>query len=503
MARITIDPLTRLEGHGKVEIFLDSRGEVENAYLQVPELRGFEQFCVGRPVEEMPRITTAICGLCPEAHHMASVKALDDLFGVTPPPAARMIRELVYASFFVLDHATHFFALGGPDILLDRDTPAGGRTFAAVLHRLGPTLGKAVVAARARNLDLIRMLGGRGVHLVAGLPGGWSQPVDEPARRAAADVARANVAFSLSSLELFEGSVLKDRPLLEAIRSETYTARTHSIGTVDASGCPNFYDGTIRVVDPEGLPVASFAARDYREEIAERVEPWTTMKVPYLRKVGWNGYAEGKESGVYSSTPLSRLNVATRMATPRAEEARARMLDTLGSTGPGGPRRPLHLVLANHWARLVEMLYASERMLDLSREPGLTDPRVRRPVATRGGVGIGSVEAPRGTLVHHYEADERGIVTRVNIVVGTTHNHAPIALSIRKAAAGFIRAGVLVTEGVLNRIEMAIRSYDPCLSCATHALPGRMPLEVTVRDSAGEVVSRQTRGSLSPLPPAP
>ncbi len=503
MARITIDPLTRLEGHGKVEIFLDEKGEVENAYLQVPELRGFERFCVGRPAEEMPRITTSICGLCPEAHHMASVKALDELFGAAPPPAARMIRELVYASFFVLDHATHFFALGGPDILLDRDTPAGGRTFAAVLHRLGPALAKSVVATRARNLDLIRMLGGRGVHLVAGLPGGWSQPVGEAGRKAAAEAARANVAFSLSSLDLFESTVQKDGPLLEAIRSESYTARTHSLGTVDASGRPNFYDGTMRVVDPDGRHVLDFAARDYLSHVAERVEPWSTMKVPYLRTPGWTGYAEGRESGVYSSTPLARLNVATRMATPRAEEARERMFATLGSAGSGGARRPLHLVLANHWARLVEMLYASERMLELSREPELTDPRVRRPVATRGGVGTGSVEAPRGALVHHYEADERGIITRVNLVVGTTQNHASIALSIRKAATGLVRAGVAVTEGVLNRIEMAIRSYDPCLSCATHALPGRMPLEVTVRDAAGEVVSRGTRGSVPPVPPAP
>lgn len=495
MRRITIDPLTRLEGHGKVEIFLDAEGEVENAYLQVPELRGFERLCVGRPAEEMPRITTSICGLCPEAHHMASVKALDDLFRVAPPPAARKIRELVYSSFFVLDHATHFFALGGPDLLLDRSTPPAGRNFLGVLRRLGPTLGRAVIATRCRNNEVIELLGGRSVHLVAGLPGGWSQPVTEAARRVAVDAGQANVAFALSCLQLFESAVLGDRELAEAMRSEAYTARTYSIGTVDAGGRPNFYDGALRVVDPDGVELATFPAQDYARHIAERVETWTSLKMPYLRAVGWHGYVEGRGSGLYSATPLSRLNVATGMATPRAQEAFERMFETLGPRKVAGRYPPLHLRLAIHWARLVELLYAAERMLELARDPELTDPTVRVPVETVGGEGIGSVEAPRGTLIHHYEADEKGIITRVNLIVGTTHNHAPIALSIRKAARGLLGKGVVVTEALLNRIEMAIRAYDPCLSCATHALPGSMPLEVTVRDSSGGIVSRLSRGS--------
>lgn len=500
MSRITIDPLTRLEGHGKVEIFLDDAGEVENAYLQVPELRGFERFCVGRPAEEMPRITTSICGLCPEAHHMASVKALDDLFGVAPPPAARKIRELVYSSFFVLDHATHFFALGGPDLLLDRATPPASRTLFGVLSRLGPALAKGVLAARQRNGDVIRMLGGRSVHLVAGLPGGWSHPVTEPMRRTCVEAAQANVAFALSCLSLFEKSVLGDRELSDAIRSETYTARTYSIGTVDAAGRPNFYDGLLRVRGPDGRDLTTFAARDYARHIAERVEPWTTLKLPYLSAVGWRGFEEGPSSGVYSATPLSRLNVAVGMATPRAQEMFERMFEMLGEPPTDGRYPPLHLRLAIHWARLVELLYAAERMLELARDPELTDPRVRVPVATRGGEGVGSVEAPRGTLIHHYWADEKGIITRVNLVVGTTHNHAPIALSIRKAAKGLIKKGTVVTEALLNRIEMAIRAYDPCLSCATHALPGSLPLEVTVISASGEVVARLARGTRAESP---
>lgn len=495
MRRITIDPLTRLEGHGKVEIFLDAEGEVENAYLQVPELRGFEAFCVGRAAEEMPRITSSICGLCPEAHHLASVKALDDLFQVQPPPAALKIRELLYSAFFVLDHATHFFALGGPDLLLDRDGPAGNRSFLGVLRKLGPTLGKSVVAARVRNNEAIQMLGGRSVHPVAGLPGGWSQPVTEAMRKALLETAQANVGFAVWCLELFEDTVQKDRDLEVAIRSEAYTARTYSIGTVDAAGRPNFYDGRLRVVDPDGKDLATFPARDYLLHLAERVEPWTTLKMPYLKNVGWSGFTEGSASGLYSATPLSRLNVASGMATPRAEAARKKMLETLGVRRRDGGFAPLHLRLAIHWARLIELLYAAERMLELARDPGLTDPDVRVAVKTRGGEGVGSVEAPRGTLIHHYWADERGIITKVNLIVGTTHNHAPMALSIKKAARSLIRRGSVVTDAVLNRIEMAIRAYDPCLSCATHSLPGSMPLEVTVRAISGETVARLVRGN--------
>lgn len=491
--RITIDPITRLEGHGRIEIFLNEAGDVANTYFQVPELRGFEQFCVGRLAEDMPVITNRICGVCPEAHHLASTKALDALFGVEPPPAARKIRELLYMAFFVTDHTTHFYALGGPDFIVGPDAPPAERNILGVIRKVGIDAGKAVIACRARNHHVIQMLGGRGGHPVAGVPGGWSKSVTEAERVEIAAIARQNLDFALFSLQVFETIVLKNPVYLDLVTSDVYLHRTYSMGTVDAQNRVNFYDGTIRVVDPEGMEFAKYHPRDYADHIAERVEPWTYLKVPYLKKVGWKGYVDGADSGVYCATPLSRLNVSDAMPTPRAQEQFEAIHAAFGSTRTGGRFRPIHHRLATHWARLIELLYAAERMIELADDPEITSPDVRRIPERIVGVGIGSVEAPRGTLTHHYVSDGRGVLQQVNLIVGTTNNYAPMTMSIRRAAERLITAGHIVEEGLLNRIEMAFRLYDPCLSCATHALPGTMPLRVTIRDSNGAVLKELRR----------
>ena len=493
MKRIAIDPITRLEGHGKIEIFLDDEGDVANAYFQVPELRGFEQFCVGRLAEEMPIITNRICGVCPEAHHLASTKALDRLFGVEPPPAAKKIRELMYSAFFVTDHTTHFYALGGPDFIVGPDAPPGERNILGVIRKVGVDIGKQVIACRSRNHQVIKMLGGRSVHPTAGQPGGWSKSVSEPEREEIEQIARQNIDFALFSLQIFDKIVLKNPRYVELITSDTYTHRTYSMGTVDDQNRVNFYDGRIRVVDQEGNEVLKFSAEDYLGHIAEHVEPWTYMKFPYLKSIGWKGFVDGADSGVYAATPLTRLNVSDRMATPRAQEEFERMYSVLGAPSKGSRRAPIHYRLATHWARLIELLYAAERMLELATDPEITSPDVRRIPEGVKGRGVGSVEAPRGTLIHHYEADERGILTKVNMIVGTTNNHASIAMSIKKAAQQLIVKGNVIEEGLLNKIEMAFRLYDPCLSCATHALPGSMPLSVTIRDAKGNSVRSFTR----------
>jgi F420-non-reducing hydrogenase large subunit len=270
--------------------------------------------------------------------------------------------------------------------------------------------------------------------------------------------------------------------------------RTYSMGTVDEGFAPNFYDGKIRVVDPEGNPFLLYEPEDYLDHIAEHVEPWSYLKFPFLKAIGWQGMVDGAASGVYAATPLSRCNVADRMATPLAQAEFERMYEAFGSlrNGPDGRNRPIHHRLANHWARLIELLYAAERMVELANDPDLCDPNVRQVVETRAGVGIGSVEAPRGTLTHHYVADERGVLTSVNLIVGTTNNNAPIGMSIAKAAKGLIHRDT-VTDGALNRVEMAFRLYDPCASCATHAF-GTDPLELTIRDAvSGEILNRVTR----------
>jgi F420-non-reducing hydrogenase large subunit len=485
MQRITIDPITRLEGHGKIEIFLDESGEVANTYFQVPELRGFEVFCLGRPAEEMPRITQRICGVCPEAHHMAAAKALDDLFHVEPPPAAKKLRELLYMAFYVTDHTTHFYALGGPDFIVGPDAPKAERNVLGVVAKVGLEAGMLVINTRKFNHEVIKMLGGRAIHPVGALPGGVSKAITEEERQYIEDVARQNIDFGLFSLQAFNDIVLQNPDYVELITSDGYTQRIHYMGLVDENNHVNFYDGKVRVVDPNGNEFCKYAPREYLDHIAEHVEPYSYLKYPYLRNVGWKGFVDGVDSGMYCATPLSRLNAADGMATPKAQEAYEHFYSTLGG-------KPVHHTLACHWARLIELLYAAEHMLELATDPQITDPNVRTIPTEKPDWGVGIVEAPRGTLTHHYESDENGILTKVNLIVGTTNNFAPITLSLKKAAKAVIHNGQ-VSDGLLNMVEMAFRSYDPCLSCATHSLPGQMPLEVIVRDSSGNVVAHRSR----------
>jgi len=493
MKRITIDPITRLEGHGKIDIFLDEAGEVANTYLQIPELRGFEQFCVGRLAEDMPQITNRICGVCPEAHHMASTKALDMLFGVEPPSAAKKIRELLYSAFYCTDHTTHFYALGGPDFIVGPDAPASERNILGVIRKVGLDIGKQVIDCRARNHHVIQMLGGRAIHPAGGQPGGWSKPISEAERKEIEAIARKNIDFAQFSLQAFNDIVLKNKTYLDLVVSEVYLHKTYYMGLVDENNCVNFYDGKVRVVDPEGKEFVKYPAADYLSHISEHVEPWSYLKFPFLKKIGWKGFQDGIDSGVYCASPLSRLNCSDRMATPMAQEHFERMYETCGSKKVNGRYTPVHHRLVTHWARLVELLYAAERMLELATDKEITEPNVRVIPTRIVGKGIGCVEAPRGTLTHHYESDERGVLTKVNLIVGTTNNNAAMSMSIKQAARSLITKGKVADQGILNKIEMAFRLYDPCMSCATHNLPGKMPLQLKIHDASGEVIDTITR----------
>ncbi len=482
MQRITIDPITRLEGHGKIEIFLDDAGNVANTYFQIPELRGFERFCVGRPVEEMPIITNRICGVCPEAHHMAAAKACDAVYHVDPPAPAKKLRELLYSAFFVTDHTTHFYALAGPDFVMGPDAPVAERNILGVIHKVGLEIGGKVIECRKYGHAVIEMIGGRKVHPCTSIPGGLSKGITEGQRQEIEKMGRWSIDFAQFSLKLFDDIVLKNPAYLDLVLGDIYTHRTHYIGTVDANNNVNFYEGQVSVVDPEGKRLGKYSAPEYGDWIAEHVEPWTYLKFPYLKKVGWKGLVDGKDSGVYMATPLSRLNAADGMATPLAQAEYERFFQALGG-------KPVHQRLATHWARLIELLYAAERWVELATDPEITSDDLRSIPTEKPTEGVGIVEAPRGTLTHHYWTDERGIVTKANLIVGTTNNYAPITMSIKKAAQSFIKQGTVITEGALNRVEMAFRAYDPCFGCATHSLPGQMPLQVTVRDSQGREVA--------------
>jgi len=485
--RISIDPITRLEGHGKIDIFLTPKGDVAETYLQIPELRGFERFCVGRLAEDMPNLTARICGVCPEAHHLASAKALDALFHVEPPPTAKKLREMFYCIFFATDHTTHFYALGGPDFVMGPDAPPEHRNILGVIQKVGMEIAGKVLKMRRDGHQLIELIGGRKVHPNWALPGGVSRGINEEQRKQIEALGRDAVEFAKFSLQLFGDIVLGNGEYVQLITSEAYTHRTYNLGTVDADNRVNFYDGLIRVVGPDGTEHAKYAARDYRDYVAEHVEPWSYLKFPYLKKIGWKGFVDGEDSGLYKATPLSRLNAADGMATPLAQREYERMYETLGG-------RPVHHTLATHWAGLGELLYATERWVELAADPEITSRDYRVLPTATPDEGVGSVEAPRGTLTHHYETDERGVLTRVNLIVGTTNNYAPINLSIKQAAKALIRKGTTVTEGLLNKIEMAFRAYDPCFGCATHYLPGQMPLTVILRAPDGQVLQTIRRG---------
>ena len=485
MRKITIDPITRLEGHGKIEVFLNGDGDVDRAYLQVPELRGFEKFCEGRPAEEMPRITTMICGVCPTAHHIASTKTLDDLFKVEPTSTAKKIRELMYNAFQAEDHILHFFFLGGPDFVVGPTAPAGERNILGVIAKVGLDVGGKVIEVRKRLRNVLRIIGGKPVMPSCGLPGGVSKAITEEERKTIIDAAEYAVEFCKFALGLFDDLVLKNKKYVDLVVGDIYKHRTYYMGLVDKNNKVNFYDGQIRVVDPNGKEFAKFRAQEYLDHIREHVEPWSYIKFCYLKNVGWKGFVDGEDSGIYRVAPLARLNASDGMATPLAQEAYEKMYETLGG-------KPVHSTLAFHWARLIEALYASERVLELARDPELTSPDIVNLPTETPKEGIGVVEAPRGTLFHHYQTDDRAILTKVNLIVATTNNAAPISMSIERAAKSLIHKGE-VSDGILNMIEMAFRAYDPCLACATHSLPGRMPLEVNVYNSEGDLVRKLRR----------
>lgn len=480
--RITIDPITRLEGHGKIDILLDDKGEVERAYYQIPELRGFEIFCKGKPAEDMPQITSRICGVCPTAHHMAGTKALDSLYKIQPTRAAKKLRELVYNLFMLEDHALHVYVLGGPDFLVGPDAPKAKRNILGVIEKVGLESGKKVIEMRKKIRSLISYLGGKVIHPVFGLPGGVAKGIDYSDLKLFKEVAESGLEFARFTLQVFKDIVLKNEEYLKIITSDTYTHHTHYMGLVDENNKVNFYDGMVRVVDPKGKEYVKFSPDKYLDYIAEHVEPWSYVKFCYLKPLGWNGFNEGKSSGIYSVAPLARLNAADGMATPEAQAAYEEYFIGLGG-------KPVHHTLANHWARVVEMLYAAERINELVNDPDITSKDIRAIPFETPSVGIGVVEAPRGTLIHHYETDEKGIITKVNLIVATQNNSARIAMSVDKAAKGLIHEGK-ASDGLLNMIEMAFRAYDPCNACATHSLPGTVPIEINIYDSNRNLIDK-------------
>jgi len=479
LKKIEINPITRLEGHGKIAIFLDDKGNVAEVFFQVVELRGYERFLVGLPIEEVPRTVSTICGVCRAVHHTAATKAADEIYGVEPTETAKKIRELFLNAHYVEDHAVILYALGLPDFVVGPEADPAERNIVGLVKKVGVDIVKEVLRKRSYAVKILEMLGGKPIHPVAGLPGGWSKRITEDERKEIEKYAKELVELGKTTLQIFEDVILKNEKYMELITSDAYRVVVNYMGTIDENGKVNYYDGTQKIIDTKGNEIGRFKGKEYLNYIAERVLPWSYLKMPYLKQWGWKGIVDGDGTSLYSVGPLARLNVADGMNTPLAQEAYEKMFDVL-------KEKPIHYIMAYHWARAIELLNAAERVLELAQDPEITSPDVRAELKEVTGEGVGIIEAPRGTLIHHYKTDENGIVTEANLIVATTHNNGPITLAIRKAAKRFIKNGK-VDEKILNYIEMAFRPYDLCLACATHMLPGRLPIEIKVYDSDGNL----------------
>ena len=461
--KVSIDPITRLEGHGKIDIFLDENGNVSSARVQTPELRGFEKFCVGRKAEDMPIITARICGVCPEAHHIASAKALDMAFGAEPPKAAHLIREMLYNAYIFYDHCLHLYYLGGIDVLLG-DVEKKDRNVIGLIKKFGMEIGAEIIKHRRYAMETIKMIGGREIHPVCAIPGGVSKSINEEERKEIERKFSECISFAQKSIEIFKEVFNSDRwsELLGLDELHTYY-----MGVVDSSNRVNYYDGDIRIVSPSGKEFAKFKAKELIENIEEHIEKWNYVKYPYLKKVGWQGFFDGERSGIYRVGPLARLNCADGMNTPLADKE----FREFRKNGI------VHKTFAYYHARLIEMLNAAERVYYLCKEKEITSDDIRS-MPTKTGEGIGIVEAARGVLIHHYDVDEKGLIKKVNLIVATTNNNAAINMSVANAAKKIIKNGE-VNDILLNKIESSFRCYDPCMACASHAI-GKMEMVANI-----------------------
>ncbi len=469
---ITIAPVSRIEGHAKVTIQLDDAGNVADTQVNVVELRGFEKFCLGRPVEELPRIVTSICGVCPWSHHLASAKANDAVFGVTPPPTGRKLRELCNAIAYTEEHILHFFFLAGADFVIGPDADYAVRNVIGIAQA-APEIGKRVVRSRHLGAQMLNIVSGKSIHPVTAVPGGFSKPLTQEERQRMLPMATEVLEFAKFAIAFAKENIVPK--YLDAIKT-LGVIKTGFLGTVTADGALDLYDGKLRLMKPDGS-YTDFAYDQYTEYMGEKVLPWSYLKFPYAKSWG-EGFDmdPAAPKGIYRTNTLARLNVCDKMTTPLAQAEFEGFRKAFG--------RPAQQTLLYHYARLIELLYNAELAVQLLNDPEITGKETRVPVKPRAARGVGCVEAPRGTLIHDYETDAEGLVTNVNLIVGTTHNNAPINMSVKQAAKSLIKDGKY-DQGILNRVEMAIRAYDPCLSCATHALDGRLAVKVEIFDHTG------------------
>ena len=470
--KITIEPVTRIEGHAKVTIHMNEEGTVDHAYFHVNEFRGFEKFCEGRMVFEMPQITPRICGICPVSHHLAAAKTGDIIMGVEPPPTANLLRELMHMGQIIQSHGMHFFELAGPDLILGFDADPATRN---VVGLIGANRELTIRAVELRKFgqDIIYQVGGRRIHPNFAIPGGVNRAFTSEKRdHILADIDKAQETTQIGI------QLIKDWANANIEDIEKFAVfDTGYFGLVTPENGLELYDGDIRLVDKDGSQLERFSAQNYLDVIAEHVEDWTYLKFPYYKKMGWPG-------GAYRVGPLGRLNAVDKIDTPLAQEE----FEIYHHINDG---KPVNHTLYYHYARLIEILYAIEKVREILDDTDLLGKDILNKKFDFKGEGVGVIEAPRGTLLHHYWAKPNGQLERVNLIVSTGHNNWAMSEAVDSVAKTYVK-GPNVQEGMLNRVEAAIRAYDPCLSCSTHAI-GQMPIKLDVINAFGQVIQTITR----------
>jgi F420-non-reducing hydrogenase large subunit len=479
MKQIEISPVTRIEGHAKVTVQVDDAGNVADAHFHVMEIRGFEKFLEGAAVEEAPRITPRICGICQTAHHLVSAKANDQIFGLQPPETALKLRELMLLGQYIHSHSLHFYFLGAPDLVMGPESDPATRNVLGILKG-NPELAMMAIKTRKIGQEITALVGGKPISPVTAIPGGQSKGITPEDRDKLLSKAK-------EAIGLIEKGVEVAKPLFaqysEAI--ETLGPVESHFGAMTNNGAIEFYDGPAKVIDKTGATVYEFAANDYLDYIEEKVQPWSYLKFPYLKQIGF-------PDGNYRVGPLARLNVVDNIPTEKASDLFGEYRDNFGIT---------QNTLLYHYARLIELMYAAERSVQLLEDETITGTDLRqtlsKPLMTKEEAqesgetkrGVGMIEATRGILIHDYETDGAGFITRANLIVSTGQNNLSMDMGVRETAKEMIH-GEEVSEGLKNKLEMIIRAYDPCLSCATHAIDGSSPLEVDIYDSEGQLLKK-------------
>jgi len=471
--KITIQPVTRIEGHAKITIYVNDDGKVDRAYFHVDQFRGFEKFSEGRMYYEMPVITPRICGICPVSHHLAAAKACDAIISADIPRPAKLLRELMHMGQVIQSHSMHFFELAGPDLIFGWDADPKIRNVVGIIEA-NPELALKAVRLRKFGQEIIARLGGRRIHPNYAVPGGVNNTLSIKDRDELLKDIDTMISYIQEGISIAKDWIEKNKETV----NEFGVLSTGYMGLVTEEGGLELYDGKVKLIDKEGNLLELFDGASYLNYIGEHVEDWSYLKFPFYKKLGW-------PDGVYRVGPLARLNVAEKIDTPLAQEEFKNFKSINGG-------KPVEGSLYYHYARLIEDLFAAERAKELLLDPDILSDDILINTGKILPEGVGVIEAPRGTLIHHYWVDDKGAIVKANLIVATGHNNWAMSKGVEEVAKRYID-GKNLTEGMLNRVEGLIRCYDPCLSCSTHAV-GKMPMIIDiVSSSTGEVIGSVKR----------